>query len=465
MTTLTFWSILFCRFGKGFFVPVRGDIANIRQEHERKFEQNQRFEEMTDLAERVGFPINTDIYYELRGESLYATTDTKSRAFIEQTCQAKQEARYMFTGDQSFEVTRRSHEHDEAIDAERLAKGELSGNVMVKVSKVPDAIVEGTTSIKGYKRDTKRTFVRIYHREGPRVRCRLFSIDHNDTDGLNRIGSLVGMQLTGRSSEDILADKIVFDITDAESFVDELAESAIASYDDAMYRRTGQITRGGSSYANRIDAQTAVESQPHLLKQHFAAISAIVGLGLNKAATEDLLETERQRTAAAISLATRGEDVVSTGDASVLAEAAKGDYSRECATATENAMQQGENELTKDWVKEVVSCPICGETKVMARKHGEVITGSCGCNLNVCTGEYWKNKPQEQSTLPEKNAEIPKNEKRIDKNLLIKRLYGEKAVLSTRGTIGGVYYDITDMDTGAEIDLRIDLSKILDLAA
>ncbi len=440
-------------------MPVVTEIATIRTEQQRRFEQNERFEEMTDLAERIGFPIETDIYYELRGESLYAMSDTKSRAFIEQTYQSKQEAKYLFTGDQSFEVVRRSHEHAEAINAELLAKGELAGNVMIKVSKVPDAIVDGTTSIKGYKREAKRTFIRMYNREGSIIRCKLFSIDHNNHDGLQRIGRLIGMQLTDRSSEDILADSIIVDVNDAEQFVNEMSETLLNTYDDVMYEQTGKHTRGGSHFSSELDAQSAVESQPHLLREHFAAISAIAGLGLNPAAHEDLLEIERQKTAAAISLSARGQFVGSTSDSSVAAEIAQGDYSRDCATA----MQQGESDLMKDWTKVIEKCPKCGDTKVLASKHGEIISGACGCHLNVCTGEYWKEEITKKTTPREIVAVSQQTEKRINKHDLIRHLYGEKAVLYTRGTIGGASYDIKEKDTGTTIDTLTDLSKLYDL--
>ncbi len=448
---------------KDFFVSVVTEIATIRTEQQRRFEQNERFEEMTDLAERIGFPIETDIYYELRGESLYAMSDTKSRAFIEQTYQSKQEAQYLFTGDQSFEVVRRSHEHDEAIDTERLAKGELGGNVMIKVSKVPDAIVYGTTSIKGYKRETMRTFIRMYNREGSMVRCKLFSIDQNNHDGLQRIGKLIGIQLTDRSSEDILADSIVVDVDDADQFVNEMSEALLKTYDDTMYEQTGKRTRGGSHFSTELDAQSAVESQPHLLREHFDAISAIAGLGLNPAAHEDLLEIERQKTAAAISLSARGQFVSSTGDGSVAAEVAQGNYSRECPTSSENAMQQGEADLMKDWIKVIEKCPKCGDTKVLASKHGEIISGACGCHLNVCTGEYWKEEIPKKTTPKEIVAVSQQTEKRINKHDLIRHLYGEKAVLYTRGTIGGASYDIKEKDTGTTIDTLTDLSKLHDL--
>lgn len=442
-------------------MPATLETVQLIQENKaRDFEKNRRFEEMTDLAERIGFPIQTSIYYDLRGESLYARTDTKSRAFIEQTFEAREVAKYLFTGDQAFEQIRRAHEHQEAIDVERLAKGELDGNVMIKVSKVPDAVVAGQTSIKGYRRDTLRTFIRVYHQDDSSIRCKLFSIDQNNTLGLSQIGKLVGMQLTGRSSEDILADKVIIAVDEPELFVDELVKRSIKTYDEAIYTQTNKSTIAGSMFKSETDAQSAVEAQPYLLEEHFAAISSIVGLGLNPAAQEDLLEAERQQTAAAISLAARGHHVGSTGDSSVTAEVQNGNYSRECATTTENAMQQGEGDLLKDWERTIEMCPKCGATKIMAKKSGEIISGACGCHLNVCTGEYWTTKPKKAklstSHIRQRQETIPI----LDKDILVKRAYGETAVLRTQNILGGAHHHILDKKTGMVVDTLKDLRQL-----
>lgn len=435
-------------------------VDKVHTMHRERYEQNRRFEEMTDLAERIGFPIETTISYQLRGGSLYALSDTTSRTFLDQTHQAMQEGKYLFSGDQLFEATRRAHEYYEAIDAEQLARGLLGGNVMVKVSKVPDAVVDGTTSIKGYRRDLLRTFVRMYYEDDGFVRCKLFSVDHNNQEGLDRIGTLIGLQLTGRGSEDILADKQIFDVENPDAFVRELSERSIAVYDEAVYEETGVPTRAGSLYIDQSDAQTAVESQPHLLQSHFDAISTIVGMGLNLQAQEDLLEIERKRTAAAISLAARGFVVTSSSDGSVSAEVSNGNYSRECAIATQNAMQQGEADLTKDWIKVVEHCPICGKSKVLASKNGEIITGSCGCSLNVCTGEYTRIQPMTSKPSPIDQSV----EKKPSTRQAVKRLYGETAILRTQSVIGGAVHTITDTSTGTVLNSSSDLRRLLDFA-
>lgn len=423
--------------------------AKVCERNYEAFEANRRFEETTDLAERLGFPIRTIIHYDLVGGSLYARTDTKMRPFIEQTYQAKQEAPYLFTGDQAFEAVRRSHEHDEAMMVEAFARGELPGTILIKVSKVPDAVVENRTSIKGYRRDSLRTFIRIYQRGDDAVSCTLYSIDGNNTEGLDRVGDLLNMRLTGRSSEAILADCRLLNVSPDDSgvFVQDLADATISVYDEAIYRQRGERTRAGSRFIDQLDAQTAVESHKFLLKQHFDAIAAIAGMALSDVAKEDLYEIEREHTAAAISLSSRGYQVVSTSDAAVAVEVERGDYGRECATATENAMQQGESDLLKDWKKIVQHCPMCGAEKVMAEKTGEIISGSCGCNLNVCTGKYWRNpKPARRTDTLE--AALPQPGEKVNKPKHINQLFGRQAILRTRTIVGGGYFEIVDTRTG-----------------
>lgn len=455
-------------FGEGIFVPGQLETRTLIAEHRAvDYERNRRFEEMTDLAERIGFPIRTTIHYDLRGGSLYARTDRMSRAFIEQTYQAKAEAPYLFTGDQSFEVTRRSHEHDEAIMVEQLARGELDGNVLIKVSKVPDAVVENRTSIKGYKRKSLRTFVRVYRRDGSSVACTLFSIDSNNHEGLNRLGGLIDMPLTGRSSEDILADARLFDVPESEVFVDEFVTRSVSEYDEAIWQTTGKETYAGSPFLDQLDAQSAVESQPGLLREHFEAIAAISGMALNESAKVDLYEIERERTAAAISLAGRGYEIGSTSDSAVSAEVERGDYSRECATASENAMQQGENsELLKDWEKVVENCPKCGKDKVNATKKGEIISGDCGCHLNVCTGEYWQDSPTKTPTkLQELVTTAERSIKREREDKRVVRLYGESAIIKTRTVLGGATVQVIDGKTDQLLASASSKRKLFELAA
>lgn len=421
-------------------IEVRSNIAENRA---ADYERNKKFEEVTDLAERVGFPIRTTISYYLRGESLVACTDTKNRAFVEQTYQAKQEGINTFTGDQAFEAVRRGHEHDEAIMVERFARGELGGNVLAKVSRVPDAVVEGRTSIKGYRRDTLRTFVRVYCKTLSGVDCIIFSLDHNDEAGLSSVGEKIGMQIVGRPSESVLADSRLYDVDDPSSFADGLVDECISSYDDAIYQNTGEVRHAGSIFVDQTDAHAAVDMQSDLLHSHFKAISAIAGMALNEAAKEDLYEVERGRTSAAIALRYRGVEVGSSSDASVSAELESGNYERDCSTATENGMQQG----NKGGEEISMTCPFCGLTTVGDPCAFRLVCGKC--DAEVRGGRLWDKGigraaalarqaqasvfgSEPRPSLDRKNTSTNK----VDKDS-IQRLFGANAIVRSELAIGG----------------------------
>ncbi|TXG76050.1 hypothetical protein E6P97_04315, partial [Patescibacteria group bacterium] len=163
----------------------------VRERAHRNYEENVRFEEMTDIAERLGYPIDTTIRYEMYGGAAYALSDTVHRPFHNQTLLAMQRGRTLFTGDQAFEAERLRLEHEEALQVDAFGRGDLAGDVLVKLSKVPDAVVEGRTSIKGYRRDLMRSFVRLYYRDGGGVVCRLFTLDGNSQKGMFAISGLL----------------------------------------------------------------------------------------------------------------------------------------------------------------------------------------------------------------------------------------------------------------------------------
>lgn len=66
-----------------------------------RFEQNRRFEEMTDIAERLSYPIDVTIQYELRDDAVHCLSDTVDRPFHNQTLLAKHSGEGKFTGNQS----------------------------------------------------------------------------------------------------------------------------------------------------------------------------------------------------------------------------------------------------------------------------------------------------------------------------------------------------------------------------
>ena len=318
-------------------------IEQRRQEAYEQFELNQWFEEQTDIAERLGYAIDITISYRIKEGKAYCVTDTQDRPFSNQTFLALQRGSANFTGSQAFEAVRLSHEHDEALMVDDLGAGKLNGNVLMKLSRVPDAVVAGTTDIKGYRRDLLRSFVRMYWREDDMVHCRLFTLDQHNQRGIKEVGGLMNIN-TDQSSEDTLGEYSLVDVPDSpRAFVFGLTESIKKSYDESVLATTGKTTYAGSLWNEQSDAMAAIDGQQRLFRDHMKALRAIRAMGLSQEAEEDLLEIERQRTAAAIKLASRGEVIESSSDMAVSAEVESGDYGRECATpSAENGMNQAQ---------------------------------------------------------------------------------------------------------------------------
>ncbi len=346
-------------------------IAQRRQEAYEQFELNQEFEEKTDIAERLGYAIDITISYRMKDGKAYCVSDTQNRPFSNQTFLALERGRASFTGSQGFEAMRLSHEHDEALMVDEFGAGNLSGNVLMKLSRVPDAVVAGTTDIKGYRRDLLRSFARMYWREGNMVHCRLFTLDQHNPQGIQEVGKLMDIN-THQSSEDTLGEYSLIDVPDSpRAFVFGLSESIKKAYDSSILASTGKVTYAGSLWHEQSDAMAAIDGQQHLFRDHMKALRAIRQMGLSHEAEEDLCEIERQRTAAAIKLASRGEIIESSSDSSVSAEVESGDYGRECATSsTENGMNQTQSSQN---VWRPGKCVVCFR---------ETSVGSCG----VCRG-------------------------------------------------------------------------------
>ncbi len=418
-----------------------------------RYEKNKRFEEISDIAERIGYAVDTTITYELRGDSLFAMTDTQDRPFHTQTEQAKREGEYKFQGTEAFEYTRLCHEHDEALFIDAFARGEVDADIVMKLSRVPDSVAHGTTAIKGYRRDLLRSFVRIYYKDEEVVKCRLFTLDGNNQSGLERVGDLVGIEVRGKSSEDILASTGLKHVEEAKEHVALLGDYLKTVYDTAVLETTGQVTSAGSRFMDKRDAHSLVASKHNLVEQHMHAIAKIQLLA-QADTMEAYLEAERRRVAAAIKLSLEGADISSSDAAAVSAEIATNNYGRECATST-NGMNQTESDLMKDWVKRVEACPLCGEKNVLAQKAGEVISGiDCGCQLNVCTGEKTIGKKKiaqknAKNTIVNKNArKYHTSEKIPPRKEILTRQFGKYATLRTRTVVGDAIREVVHKYTG-----------------
>lgn len=415
------------------------------------YEKNKAFEEKTDIAERLGYPLNTTVHYEMHGGAAYCLSDTIHRPFHDQTRQTMVTGEWKFTGENAFEAERLRLEHEESLMVDALGRGELSGNVLVKVSKVPDAVANGTASVDGYRRDLLRSFVRIYYRTGKDgISCYLFSLDGNSTAGFQRVENLVNMKLADRPSESVLADGSLFDwqSDDLATQVELLGEEVRLRYDEGVFGDTGRQTYAGSEYTDRANAFQVIEQHLDLFNEHYRAICDVAVRALSTRDRKHFLETMRKQTAAAIKLRSQGTYVESIGDGLVAAEAEAGEYGRECATTGMDQVQQAgsDKEIT-------MTCPFCGLPTVGNPCAARLVCDRC--SAEVASGRVVSKgigrqaalrRLQQQSSAEEQTNVVALDTKK--KKEAFARQFGANATVRTVVRVCDASETVTDKYTG-----------------
>ena len=147
-----------------FFI-MQAVREQISQRGVERYEAYRLFEEKTDLGERLSLPIENHLELDVvNGQVFGRDTAGHQRRMVEWSRQAYEVALRdpAFAGANAVERARRRHEYDEAVAVEQLSPGET----MVVFSPIPDAALEGLTSIQGYRTDLARTFCRLYRHEG-----------------------------------------------------------------------------------------------------------------------------------------------------------------------------------------------------------------------------------------------------------------------------------------------------------
>jgi hypothetical protein len=417
------------------------------QDYER-YEAHRRFEEATDIAERIGYPIDHTVTYRMRNGMAYGSMDTKDRPFREQTEQARKEGVEKFTGVNAFEAIRRDHEHAEALLVDQFGRGELAGNVLVKVSMIPDAVREGTAQIDGYRRDLLRSFIRIYYRDNEDVKCRLFSLDQTDRVAMAAVGGLLGINIEPeRGSEAVLADHAIMDMSAVDDVsINTLVAHTIDTYDTALYAQAGENYHAGSKIIDKQDALSIVLNQNSLLDEHMRAISQIMAKARGGEAAGGALEHQRRRLAAALDEIRHGGTVGSLADGSVTAREAQGNYGGECATAA-NTMAMAQGQEWKDGV-----CRVClkgarvGECSVCLSCEN---ADNAGRDLNKI---HARAKKTREDTIKPLNVDTKKpRTEQLSKAELIKRKFGAYAEVKMITQIGGAAMTVVDRRSGEQI--------------
>lgn len=442
------------------------DRDQLRQLSYERYEDNRRHELATDIAERIGYPIDHTVEYEMIDGMAYATTDMKHRPFREQTAQALQEGKAKYSGVNEFEYVRLGLEHEEALMADAFGGGELGGNIMIKVSKVPDAVVDGTARIRGYRRDLLRSFVRIYYMSDGLMKCHLFSLDGNSSEGMAAVGEVIGMDMrAGRGSEDILADYQLDEFPGVdEQGVSELAQKIKSSYDAAILHATGERRHAGSWFLDQKDALSVVKSKPWLLDQHDEAVKDIMARALDEETASELIEQSLKRVAAAVTVLEDGGHVGSLSDASVDVAVQSGNYDRECATGESRTAgtpgEMGMNQAKPRKPFEDGQCRVClrnskvGECSVCQRcedadNRGEDLAAihAAALRQKVTQTAMAKNAVERSQLVA---GSMPAM-RPVSKTALLQQKYGKNIQISSLAAVGTAYTIISD-ERGQEID-------------
>lgn len=442
---------------------TRLHVAEQRQLNNERFEINRRYEEKTDISERLGYHIDTTLHYEMRGGAAYCLSDTKHRAFHDQTEQAMTTGRWKFTGVNSFEYTRLQYEHEEALIVDAFGRGELNGNLLIKVSKVPDAVVNGIATVDGYRRDLLRSFVRLYYIDQDGLHCKLFTLDGNSAKGFSALDRVLGTATATLPSEAALRQTHVQMIDSGvpvNEAVEMLAEEAKLAYDRGVFAETGKKTYAGSVFTDMVNAMQTIEVNNDLFDEHYRAIHDVALRILSIAEREDFREDMRRKTAAAIKLRGNGVTVGSIGDATVSQEAVSGDYGRECATSGMNQAQQ--NESSKEIT---MTCPFCGLSTVGDPCASQLICDKCAAEVN--DGRVTSRGIGRQAALRRlREAQAAVNEPEAISGFTkysesaYARLFGAKVVIREVKSIGGARKEAVNPYSGEVYNANIKRSDL-----
>lgn len=438
---------------------MSADVMARRQVEQERYEAYRRYEELTDISERLSAPVETASSFIIGPDGLvYADTGSKRiriAGVVEKGRDEAVEAARWRPG-VAFEALRRQIELEEAFDVEALARGEMAGNTLIVLSPVPDAVRAGNTDISGYNRERLRCMVRMYRKtSASRIDTITLSLDQSHYGALRAVTAAMGYDLpSGLGSEDILARRMIVDTDDAEAAV--LPKVIREAYD----RRLGEVMAGewyaGSRFKTNADALSHIMNHPDLIHEHMDSIASVMGSALSAEGRNVALESLRRRAAAAFDGRLIGKDVSSISDGLVDEMVASGNYTGDCPTS----LLDQKSIMSEESAFRVRQCPICGEMNITGQVKNGFITGSCGCSKEICGDRVVNSKTDKlaqksDSSLPRDDSLLSVADKLISRRVLpptkrelIMERYGKFAVVRTEITIGGGDQFVVDRRTG-----------------
>ena len=428
----------------------------ISQRGAERYEAYRLFEEKTDLGERLSLPIENHLELEVvNGQVFGRDTTGRQRRMVEWSRQAYEVALRdpAFAGANAVERERRKHEYDEAVAVEQLGPGEA----MVVFSPIPDAALEGRTSIQGYRTDLARTFCRLYRHEDDYVHSVTLTLEQSNKQALRAAAAAIGMQLpASMQSEEILAARYVRVLS--ENDYQELPDMIRSHYDLSLYEQTGVTFFAGNRLAGQQDSMQFINGNHDIIEEHMAFLRAIEARLAPGKLRDEELEKLRRRTAAALDERLHGGHVRSIGDASVSERMETGEYGGECATgATMSTQEQMGLALAKQGENIWMTCPFCGLATYGDPCASRLVCNMCAAEVRdgkvVSTGKGRSAALRNRHDKPSMAEELIRPPKQAvrRKTDAIKQAYGENAVLHRELVIGGEHRYVIDKLTKAVI--------------
>ncbi len=336
------------------------------------------FNAMTDASERLpSLPIDTRDWQLIGDDGLvYSRFGGRMADLVRAGYEQSTGAGY------AHEAARRLLEYQEALEVEALCAGRLSGNLLVKISPLPDTVISGVHQTPGYQQNV--ALVRLYFADAGRGRLltRCLSLELSNQAAIRQAARQLGWHLQPGGSEAILASRQVLraDAADWANPGDRLKEAYYAAL--GKWRELGGLAIKNSLDRPGRDALSFVRAHPDLLKRYLGNLASARRTADGAAALARLQEEAMRRYAAALDSRRRGR-TSAAGQRSVLERLDS--YGGSCAvlTAKDQARQAG---MLKGEIKNV-TCPLCGQAGVTALVEGFALAcSSCAGAVDICTG-------------------------------------------------------------------------------
>lgn len=300
--------------------------------------QRRRYDEITDVAERVRAPISPTQEFMMTANGLVSERGEPLRHVLED---GLADARRMaaINPDWQVEVSRREIDMDEYNALEDLA---VKGGAMVSYWLIPDAVREGNSSLPGYNRERLKMFTRIAVATPTGVAIKYSSYDGSYGPGVQAMDEALGFTFDpNRTSEEIAAERR--HMPESVESVHEIDEKLRVAYDGALVRDFGGEWYGGRPPLPIKDVVGFISSQTKLLGEHMSILSKIFAETLDPYERNRRMEPHRYNLAAAMDDLVHGKQVASLVEAGDGARSEGRDLDGDCPTGDRTTEQQLES--------------------------------------------------------------------------------------------------------------------------